>query len=231
MKRHRLVRGIGMGEGKEQGPSATESKLQKCMWHILIQPVCTSLSLPVNFASDRVQRQLKVLWQPMASDLQKTFSVFHETIKYLHSLERSKRIPLESWNSGMSTFFTGFNNRRKQDSYLITRRLLSLIASDTPSMKCLGMSQLFKKILEKLRSSASAPPRPRAAFTPSLLVYELDLGTTSDVKDPLMLQLIYSPSLCLPVQSVTTVTWFLGCKCNTGLSLSLSLGRRPRSGL
>lgn len=74
--------------------------------HFLIQPACTSLSLPVKFISDTVQRQLKVLWQPMASDLQETFSAFHKAIKYLHSLGRNQRIPLESWNPGMSRFFT-----------------------------------------------------------------------------------------------------------------------------
>lgn len=65
-------------EGEEGTRSASESKLWKCMWHVLIQPACTSLSLPVKFISDTVQWQLKVLWQPMASDLQETFSVFHK---------------------------------------------------------------------------------------------------------------------------------------------------------
>lgn len=57
---------------------------------------------------------------------------------------------------------------------------------------------------------------------------EVDLSTTSDIQD--QLQLIHSPNLCLPTQSVMTMTWCSGWKDIAGLSLSFSLGRKPRSG-
>lgn len=81
-------------------------------------------------------------------------------------MEGRKRIPSESWNPGMNTLFAGFKRQmRIRISWLFyARRLLSSFASHTPSTKCLGMSQLCKKILEKLRSTAGAPSQSQGCI-------------------------------------------------------------------
>lgn len=157
----------------------------------------------------------------MASESQKTFSVFHKTIKYLPSVEGRKRIPSESWNLGMNTLFTGFNQLtqiRIIVNYFVLKVYFPCLPPIHPQWSVWECHSFVRKSWRNSEALLVPPPSPRAAFTPSLLVSEIDLATTSDVWDQLMLRTTHSPNLCLPVQSVKVITWYLGWKYIAGLS-------------
>lgn len=160
MKWHRLVRGIGVGEGKNQEPSPTESKLWKSTWLVPILRVCMFLSTASKAQFCVISKAAESAWQCRALDFQKAFLIFHKAIKYLPYMDGRKRIPSKSWNPKMNSLCTGLNQHVQTTNIVnsYTKRLLSSFPSHTHLMKCLGRSHSFVRKPQRNSEPQLAPP-------------------------------------------------------------------------